>query len=88
MGRMIFGDAAHHDHVVGRPAYEAVTTTIRRLVGRNVRTTVQTTVLASNLDGWEAVLQLSLRLGARGLTDGRLVVEGRSESFDVELARL
>jgi MoaA/NifB/PqqE/SkfB family radical SAM enzyme len=143
----VHGDAAHHDHVVGRPAYDAVTTTIRRLVGRNVRTTVQTTVLASNLDGWESVLQLSLRLGAHGLTvmpfiprgsgldrseqfalsdgqrrrarqrvrearrahsgrldvrwvdlvtkpfhvlepDGRLVVEGRSESFDVELAQL
>ena len=143
----VHGDAAHHDHVVGRTAYNAVTSTIHRLVSSNVHTTLQTTLLANNLEGFDSVLALSVRLGVQGLTampfiprgsglgcaeqfalsehqrqqarervrqarrtfigrldvrwvdlvtkpfcvlepDGRLVVEGRHESVDVELTQL
>jgi len=143
----VHGDAAHHDHIVGRPVHDAVVRTIQRLVSRNVHTTVQTTMLASNPEGFDAVLKLSLELGVHGLTvmpfiprgsglnraddfalseaqrrqararvrqarrafsgrldlrwidlvtkpfyvlepDGRLVIEGRSERFDVELTQL
>ena len=42
----LHGDAAHHDAMVGRAAFEQATANLRRLLAANVPVTVQTTVVA------------------------------------------
>jgi MoaA/NifB/PqqE/SkfB family radical SAM enzyme len=42
----LHGDRAHHDAMVGRPAFDLTTANVRRLLAAGVSTSVQTTVVA------------------------------------------
>jgi MoaA/NifB/PqqE/SkfB family radical SAM enzyme len=42
----LHGDREHHDKIVGRPAFEAATNNLRRLVEAGVRPSVQTTIVS------------------------------------------
>jgi MoaA/NifB/PqqE/SkfB family radical SAM enzyme len=44
----LHGDRAHHDAIVGRPAFDLATGNLRRLLASGVPTTVQTTLVAGS----------------------------------------
>ena|SRR5271167_566868 len=44
----LHGDREHHDHIVGRQAFDRTTRNLRRLVAAGVHTAVQTTVVAGH----------------------------------------
>jgi MoaA/NifB/PqqE/SkfB family radical SAM enzyme len=46
----LHGDQAHHDEIVGRPAFHETTATIKRLLSAGVTVSVQTTIVAGRLD--------------------------------------
>ena len=46
----LHGDRAHHDAVVGRPAFDLATRHLRRLLAAGIPTTVQTTLVAGGED--------------------------------------
>ncbi len=57
----LHGPMAFHNKIVGREAFDAATTTIRRLVASGIRTSIQTTIIHEHLDVVNWMIQYGLQ---------------------------
>ena len=64
----LHGNREHHDAMVGRKAFDQTTETIRRLLAANIRTSVQTTVVAAGMEPVNWVVEFCLNSKVRRLS--------------------
>ena len=64
----LHGDREHHDHIVGRQAFDRTTRNLRRLAAAGIHTAVQTTVVAGHAWVVDWVAEFCLRNNLRQLS--------------------
>ena len=64
----LHGDRGHHDHIVGRAAFDRTTENLRRLITAGVVTSIQTTVVTGSLWVVDWVAHFCLEIGVRRLS--------------------
>jgi MoaA/NifB/PqqE/SkfB family radical SAM enzyme len=82
----LHGGRAWHDRMVGRPAYDAATGTLRRLLAAGVATSVQTTLVAGGGDVLAEMIAFCLDAGVKRLSLLPFIPRGDGAAREAEFA--
>lgn len=82
----LHGGRAWHDRMVGRPAYEAATGTLRRLLAGGVAASVQTTLVAGGGDVLAEMIAFCLDAGVKRLSCLPFIPRGNGAAREAEFA--
>lgn len=82
----LHGRRAWHDRMVGRPAHDAATATLRRLLAAGVAASVQTTLVAGGGDALADMIAFSLDAGVTRLSLLPFIPRGDGAAREAEFA--
>jgi MoaA/NifB/PqqE/SkfB family radical SAM enzyme len=82
----LHGGRAWHDRMVGRPAYDAATATLRRLLSARVAASVQTTLVAGGGDVLADMIAFCLDAGVKRLSLLPFIPRGDGATREAEFA--
>ena len=82
----LHGGRAWHDRMVGRPAYDAATGTLQRLLSANVAASVQTTLVAGGGDVLAEMIAFCLDAGVKRLSLLPFIPRGDGAAREAEFA--
>jgi MoaA/NifB/PqqE/SkfB family radical SAM enzyme len=82
----LHGGRAWHDRMVGRPAYDAATATLRRLLAAGVAASVQTTLVAGGGDVLAEMIAFCLDAGVKRLSLLPFIPRGDGAAREAEFA--